>query len=349
MNKVLLEDFINISKSNINFNELKNKSILITGATGFIGSLCVKSLLYCDEIYKLNLKIIAQVRDVKKVNEIFCEYLSDYRLVFVYCDFLKDKLEVSEKVDYIIHTASVTSSKYMTENPVETINTSIIGTSKSLEFAKNNSVTSMVYVSSMEMYGYMDKPDMTIESDLGYINLLSSRSSYPESKRMCECLCYAYSSEYNINVKIARLAQTFGAGVLKTENRVFAQFAKSALENSDIVLHTEGKSEGNYVYISDAITALLFILLKGEKGETYNICNEESHTTIKGMAELVADKICNNKIKVIYDLPENDNFGYAPDTKLFLSSEKLRKLGWKPTVNLIDSYRRMIEYMRGNE
>ena len=164
---------------------------------------------------------------------------------------------------------------------------------------------------------------------------------------MCECLCTAYAAQYGLNVVSARLAQTFGAGILPTEGRVFAQFAKSAVNGEDIVLHTTGESEGNYVYTADAIRAILLLLTEGKSGEAYNIANEESHITIRHMAELVAEEIADNKIKTIIDIPEDSaSLGYAPPVKMWLDASKMQNLGWKPNVGLIEAYRRMICWMQ---
>lgn len=152
--------------------------------------------------------------------------------------------------------------------------------------------------------------------------------------------------EYGVKVKIARLAQTFGAGILPGENRVFAQFAKSVISGRDIVLHTRGLSEGNYCYTRDCVLGLFIILLCGENGEAYNVANPKSHTTIAEMAHMVADKISNGKIKVIYDIPKDNVFGYAEDTKMKLNSDKLQALGWTPEIGLEDAYKRMIEQMK---
>lgn len=137
------------------------------------------------------------------------------------------------------------------------------------------------------------------ETELGYINPLAVRSNYPESKRLCENMCVAFWSEYGVPVKIARLSQTFGAGILSGENRVFAQFARSAIEGKDIVLHTRGLSEGNYCYTRDTIMGLFLILIKGENAEAYNVTNPETHTTIVDMARMVCQKFGNGKIKVV--------------------------------------------------
>lgn len=344
-NEILLRDFASIADSNLPFEEYKNKTFLITGATGLIGSLLVKTLGYLNEKHSLNARILAVVRSKEKARTIFGEEKEE--LSYVLCDLAKDELLVEEPCDYIIHAAAVTTSKIMVSDPVGTIRTAIDGTEKLLKLAVEKKVKAFVYVSSMEIYGQPLTEGKTKEKDLGYVDIGTVRSCYPEGKRMCECLCTAYASQYGVNVMSARLAQTFGAGILPTENRVFAQFARSAMQKENIVLHTTGESEGNYVYTSDAIRAILLLLAKGQAGEAYNIANEESHITIRDMAKLVAEEIADHRIQVVIDIP-NDSaaLGYAPPVRMWLDSSKMRALGWEPKVGLKEAYQRMIAFMQ---
>lgn len=199
----------------------------------------------------------------------------------------------------------------------------------------------------MEAYGIIDKSEKVKENELGYLDLDNIRSCYPEGKRACECLCKGYYAEYGVPTIQIRLAQTFGAGIHYGENRVFAQFARSAMKKSPIVLHTAGKSEGNYVYTSDAVQAILFLLLHGIEGETYNITNENNHMTIYDMAKLVAKTIGGDTCEVVVDIPENaEKLGYAPDTKLYMSSRKINELGWYAKVDLNEAYVRLCAYLK---
>lgn len=344
---VLIEDFNRLAEESLPFEELKDRTFLITGATGLIGSLLIKFLLFANETKNLNVKIYAVVRSVEKADKIF-EGVKTDALQYVTADLAKDEMQIAGNCNYIIHAAAVTASKVMVTDPVGTIFTAIDGTRKILELAVEKNAESVVYISSMEIYGQPKTEGKTKEADLGDVDISSVRSCYPEGKRMCECLCTAYAAQHGVNVKSARLAQTFGAGILPTENRVFAQFAKSVVNGTDIVLHTTGESEGNYVYTADAVAAILMLLVKGKAGEAYNIANEESHTTIRAMAELVSHEIANDSIKTVIDIPEDSAaLGYAPPVKMWLDASKMRALGWKPEVGLVEAYRRMIRWMKG--
>lgn len=346
MKDVLEEDFDKITKRDISWDALRNSSFVITGATGLIGSLIVKYLLYANRTMNFGANIYAVVRNVEKADKIFAEEKTD-ALTYVVADLTKEKVNCEGDCDYIVHAAAVTASKVMVSDPVGTICTSIDGTEKMLQLAVEKKAKAFIYISSMEIYGQPTVGGKTAEKDLGYVDIENVRSCYPEGKRMCECLCTAYAAQYGVNVISARLAQTFGAGILPTENRVFAQFARSVMRGENIVLHTTGESEGNYVYTADAIAAIMTLLVKGKVGEAYNIANEDSHITIRNMAELVAREIAGEKIQVVIDIPEDSvSLGYAPPVKMWLDASKMRELGWKPEIGLVEAYKRMICWMK---
>ena len=343
--KILQEDLDYIAYSEIPFEDLKDSSVLVTGATGLIGVSLVRALLCANRVRNLNLQVIALIRNKEKAKRIYKELLCRRDLTLIIGN-VTEKISVPQKIDYIFHCASVTASKVMINYPVETLCTAVDGTKNILRFARESSCKSVVYISSMEMYGsFAEANDNVTEKELGYINPLVVRSNYPESKRLCENMCVAFYSEFDVPVKIARLSQTFGAGILSGENRVFAQFARSAIEGQDIILHTRGLSEGNYCYTRDTIMGLLLILFKGSNAEAYNVANPETHTTIADMAKMVCKEFGDGRIKVVFDIPESNTFGYAADTKMKLNSDKLQKLGWKPKIGLEEAYRSMIQSM----
>ena len=328
---ILQEDLEILANNDFPFQKLKNVTVFITGVTGLVGSQLFRALACFNRIHNLNMNIYALVRNINKAQAIFGEMLNRSDL-------------------HLVIGATVTTSKTMVEYPVDTILTAFNGTNQMLKLATEHKIRSFIYLSSMEMYGTfpttLAETPLVTENMQGTLDVLAVRSNYPESKRLCENMCIAYLKQYDVPVKIARLSQTFGAGILSGENRVFAQFARSVIQKEDIILHTLGESEGNYCYTRDTVYALLILMIKGINGEAYNIVNEENHTTIVDMAKLVATRLAKGSIRVVFDISKTDLFGYAVDTKMKLSSEKMKSLGWIPTVSLEESYRRMIESMK---
>lgn len=342
-----LDDIINIDF--INWDLLRNKTVLVTGATGLIGSQLVMSLLNANAEKNLDLKVIAVVRNKQKAEKIF-KYADDKSLEFIVQDILKP-FNIESTVDYIVHGASMTGSKDFVDYPVETIKTAIQGTENILELAKEKSIDGMVYLSSLEVYGVVDfSIDKVTEDMFGTIDPMSVRSSYSEGKRMVECLCSSYASEYKIPIKVARLCQTFGAGVNYSDNRVFAQFARSIIEGKDIVLKTDGSTERNYCYIRDAIAGILTLLLNGESGQAYNIANKDTLISIRGMAEMLIEKYLESGSKLVFDIAEDaTKLGYNPKVKMNLDTQKIEKLGWKAEVGLEVMFEHLIESMKLNK
>lgn len=311
---------------------------LLTGASGFIGATLAR------EICKKDNHLTVIVRNEKRLDPQIAECAD------IICADLRNEDSLSGiegNFDYIIHCAAVTASSEMVTHPVEVADGIVLGTRNMLELARRCHVKSMVYLSSMEVYGTVtDIGSPRGEEELGDIDLNSPRSCYPMAKRMAEHYCHIYQKEYGVPVKIARLAQTFGTGVRQDDNRVFMQFARAAVQGKDIVLKTTGNSVGNYCDTMDAIDAILLILEKGIGGEVYNVVNEKNTMSIRAMAELVADRLSEGRTKVQICPEERSVTGYAPDTALRLSSQKLRDLGWTPTKEMVDMYQDVIDSLK---
>ncbi len=313
---------------------------LITGATGYIGSALIKKLSEREDN-----RIIAPVRDVMKAQSML-----PGRVQLIKADItghhLTDILS-GDVCDYIIHCAAPTRSSYINTHPEDTYRIITEGTAAVLEFAVNHRISGMVNLSSMEVYGSIDCSDghTVHEDEYGYIDPSSPRSSYPLGKKAAEDLCLFYHREYNLPVKNVRLSQTFGHGILPGETRIFASIAESVFYGRPVILHTDGSSMGNYCDIQDTVDGILTVLHKGNNGETYNIVNEANTMTIKEMAELAVRELSHGNSEVIYDIPEDNKYGYAAHTGLRLSSDKIRKLGWKPKKTLIQMYKDILKDM----
>lgn len=337
-----------MEKGERKMNESKGH-YLVTGASGYVGK------QICLRLLSDGCRVSVIARDKKRMA--YMDGMShsadvSHHDIKIYETDITDAgnmEEINDTFDYIIHCAAITRSDIMISNPVEVADGIVLGTRNVLELARRCGVKSIVYISSMEVYGRVKDSGKPVTEDVsGDVDILSARSCYPMGKRMAEQYCYGYYSQYKVPVKIARLAQTFGKGIDKEDTRVFMQFAKAAKYGKDIVLKTEGMSYGNYCGIEDTVEGILLILRKGEDGQAYNIVNEANTMRIREMAELVAGNLSSGHaghdgISVIYDIEDNGKTGYAPETELKLSSEKLRGLGWRPRKKLIQMYMDILE------
>lgn len=339
MNKVLEQDIETICSSKfIDWNKIDNHSFFITGATGLIGSLIVKSFIWRNANNNANIKMFLLVRDKKSAVDMFGNGNN-----IEYIESSIENLNYDMNVDYIIHGASPTQSKFFTKNPVETLDISILGTRNILEVARKNDIKSMVYLSSMEMYGTMKDENVT-EDKIGKIEILNTRSSYSEGKRIAELYCYSYFSEYNVPVKMCRIAQTFGPGISKNETRVFKYFADCIINKKDIILKSTGETIINYSYTTDTILGILCILINGKNGESYNIVGEKTNMTILESAEWLLKEFENKNNRIICECNQKNDF--APDNKMILSNQKIKTLGWKSKISLKEGYKRLIKYIK---
>ena len=238
MNKIQREDIQDFVSSFPLRELLHNRTILITGATGLIGSNLVHCLLALD----CKIKVVAPIRDLKKAVRIFSQNeLENIRLIE--CDIVSYNYDALCDIDFIIHCAAPTASKYFIEHPVETFDVIYSGTKVLLNYARKRQIKGFVYLSSLEVYGEIyDESNPVFEETQGNLDVMAVRSSYPMAKRAAENLCCLYAAEYGVPVMVARLTQTTGPGIALNDNRVIAQFARLAAYGNDIVLHTTGES-----------------------------------------------------------------------------------------------------------
>lgn len=320
----------------LNLEDLRDATVLITGGTGLVGFNLLQELARVKA--SLNIRIFALVRNTEKAQRVFAPFLDQVELV---CGDVREELTLSDSIDFIIHGASITSSKMFVENPVETIMTSFMGIRNMLELGRKKNVRSMVFLSSMEVYGVSKDDALLTEADVGYLNPLSIRSSYPESKRMSESLCVAYAKEYGVPVKIARLAQTFGPGMQPEDKRAIVQFLQSALSQKDIEIKASGESTRMYLYTFDAVSGLVTLLLHGENAAAYNVANKDTYCSVRTLAESIVKVVGGNSRVLVNTGTEEERRIYPPDSFLRLDTSKLEALGWRASYDLDASIRNL--------
>lgn len=349
-NELYLEDIKRVS-NDVNFTKFKNKSILITGASGLICSFLVDVLMYRNEKFNDNIKIYMLCRNKDKLKERFNYYemeelsaKNDCNLIYIIQDVCNE-FNFDIDFNFIIHAASNTHPRQYAMDPVGTITTNIIGMNNILKYSTKHKPERIFMMSSVEIYGEnRGDIDLFDESYLGYIDCNTARAGYPESKRLCESLCQSYISQYDLDIVIGRLSRVYGPTMLKDDSKALAQFIKNALNNEDIVLKSEGNQLFSYTYMVDAVLAMLYILNYGGVGEAYNIADKGSNVQLKELASILANY--NNK-EVVFDIPdENEKKGYSTATKAIMTSDKINSIGWKPYYNIVDGLKRTLDIMK---
>jgi len=330
---VYINDLTTTITSFKHWDLFKNKSFLISGASGMIGSFLVDLLMYQNIHDNLNCKIFGLGRDQERAKKRFIRYWKHPNFSFIAQDLNNNEFFLEEPVDFVLHLASNTHPVYYSNFPVETILTNVVGTNNLLNWASENNVKRFLFASSVEIYGE-NKGDVEDfkEDYLGYIDCNTLRAGYPESKRVGESLCQAYIKQKKLDVVIARLCRTYGPTMLFSDSKAHAQFIRNGINKENIILKSEGKQYYSYLYVADAVLALLIILSKAENGQAYNVSDEKSNITLTNFASIVA-KIA--KANLVYDLPnEIEKAGYSKATKATLNSDRLKALGFTANFDI---------------
>lgn len=331
----------------VSWERLKDSSILLSGATGMIGSLLVDAILYKNRETGLNCKVIALGRSAEKGRKRFGYAWDSPLFQFVECDINKASTLTDDlHADFILHLASNTHPVAYATDPIGTISANIIGTQNMLDLADRFGAKRFLFASSNEVYGEnRGDTELFDESYCGYIDCNTLRAGYPESKRCGEALCQAYKKQKEMDVVIARLTRSFGPTLQLTDTKALTQFLKNGLNKESIVLKSSGTQYYSYTYAADAVTGLLTVLLKGENGVAYNVADQSCDIQLRDLAKLIADL---SGTEVIFDLPnETEAAGFSKATKARLDGSRLKGLGWNVSYDLKEGIRKTLEALRG--
>lgn len=317
-------------------------SVLVTGATGLIGTCIIDVLLKSNELREQKINIYALGRKRERYEMLFGEKCKE--MIWVGQDIC-DELKIEKDIDYIIHTSSNADPVSYSKYPAETILTNVIGTKNVLDYVKKHGAARVLFTSTFEVYGKCNK-DEYVEDDLGIIDFNSVRSGYPESKRIAELLCRSYMEEYDIDVVMVRLPSVYGPTMKEDDSKAHAEFIRNGIHGEDILLKSKGEQCRTYCYVMDTVSGIFKVLFDGKKGEVYNIANKDSVTTIADFAQTVA-KVCGTS--VISGLPsEIEKKGYSKPQNCILDTHKIEALGWKGKYSLLTGIKNTIDVLKEN-
>lgn len=338
MNKIIEEDINNIIKEDIPWEKLENKTILVTGANGFIPSYIVRTLLALKHT-----KVIALVRNKDRALKKFSDILNDKNLNIIVQDITLP-FKIDEKIDYIIHAASQASPKYYGIDPVGTLKANSVGTSYLLDLAVKNNIEKFIFFSSGEIYGKINETTPQLREDYnGSLDCTDIRSCYGESKRMGENMCVCYSYQYGFDTNMIRLSHTYGPGISLDDGRVFADFVSNIINNKNIILNSDGSAKRCFCYITDMILGMFYVLFYGENQNAYNIATDKE-TSILELANTLTNLYPEKQLSV--QLNKNlSPKGYikSQSTRANFNIDKIKALGWEPKIDIKTGFKRMIE------
>lgn len=322
------------------------KRILISGATGLIGSRIVEFLADLNDTDCADIQIIGLYRNQKKKNALFSHMLNRKDVQFVQYT-IGGELHSDVEIDYAIHCAGVSGGMKMhLEEPVEVFKVGIGGTHELLDYAVLHGCQGFLYISTYEVYGNNTKNQLICENHACELDTFVLRNIYAEIKRLCESLCCAYSVKYNMDTYAARLTSTFGAGVAYEDPRFFAEFSRCIIEGRDIVLRSKGETVRSYLDADDAAIAFLYILANGKGSNVYNVTNMANVISIKDIA-LKMIQISKAQVDLKFDLVDKiEKEGYRQEGITLMDASKIENIGWKPVYTLEDTLEKMIFSMK---
>ncbi len=326
------------------FCAMSDKSVFITGAAGLIGSYLIDLIITSNEILGTNITVYAADKNEQLLNVRFPDKFNNTVKKIVF-DVNEDVIPI-DYADYVIHAASNTSPTDYATKPIATMRTNIIGTDRLLAHFCDKGIKRFMFCSSVEAYGQNNGDvDEFFEDYSGYVDCNTLRAGYPSAKRASEALCNAYAKENNnFDFVIARIGRIYGPTVILGDSKAPTQFIMNAVKGEDIILKSAGTQEFSYGYVGDCATAMLYILIKGEISNAYNIADPSSRVLLRDFAQSCAS--AGDKMLVTGEPNAAEKAGYSKITKAVMNTDKLAALGWTAKYNVSEGVLRTVNYLK---
>lgn len=329
-----------IATTVLDWEKLERKTFLISGATGYVSQFLIHAFMKRNNIFHSGIKVIALCRSKNKADLRFSQYYgrTDFEVLI---QDICDEVRVEECIHYIIHAASPAGLVASNENPVETFKVNVFGADNLLSLAVKKKAE-FLYFSSVDIYGKIGEKRF-VESELGYLDTMDVRNVYAYAKRATENLAICYMKK-GVTVKIVRPTQIMGGGIELSDGRLHIDFISQIKQRNKIVLKGDGSPVRSFIYMTDAIVGVLTVLIKGENGQAYNVCNEDAEATVLEFAEIMSS--CTKEtVEIEFNLETRENAEVKHAVSIVTAcSDKLRNLGWYPKISISDACKKMMMY-----
>lgn len=323
----------------LDISSFKDKTVVITGATGLIGSNIVNRLMTVSGI-----RIVVIGRSIKRIEETFPGCPNRDAFVPIECDISKSFPKLDFDIDIILHAAGPIAGSIIKDTPVNVIKPNLYGLLNCLEFVRKQKEVKgincrLVVFSSATVYSNSGNRNITFseENTEGAENIDSITAPYSESKRMCEIIAKAYQRQYSLDVIIARFAYIYGY-TRKMPDTAFYEFIQKSLKGESLILNSTCAPKRDNLYVDDAVEGLLYLVKKGVAGESYNISSGGDLGNFAAIDE-IADIIATSANKNVKEANISVTFRkYDKERKpgIILDNSKLKDLGWRVEYSLVE-------------
>lgn len=340
-NTIIDEDVKIVLDSDIEFERFYGKTVLISGANGYVPSYFAYTFMALNDTYDAGIKVIALCRNEIKAKERFAEFVERQDFEILVQD-VRNPIETEEKIHFFIHAASPAGKKSRHDDPVNTFESNVLGLRNMLQVAIKNPCEAFLFLSSVDIYGDLPGQGRLCENQIGTVDLLNVRNAYSCGKRAAEIMSKAYQIEYELPVYIVRPFQIIGPGPDLTDGRLHIDFVSQILKSKKIVLKSDGSAVRSFMYITDAIKAMFVVMEKGNPGEAYNIVSESGEASVRELAEIFSSN-AEADVEIEYDISQRTTIEVTEAKSIVIGdSTKLKNLGWSAQISLDEACKRMM-------